>query len=51
MSKEKQDLLARMMSTLKEVAQEITVVEAPESVRVIVEVPKSPRTLRPKKDK
>jgi len=37
--------------TVEEAMQEIAVVEAPESVGIIVEVPKSPRTLRPKKDK
>jgi len=51
LQKEMQDLLNRMMSTPEEAAQEIMVVEAPESARVIVEVPKSPRTSRTKKDK
>ena len=51
-SKVTQDHLNRMMSTLKEAMQEIGVVEAtPESAGVVVEVPKSPKTPRPKKDK
>ena len=37
--------------TAEEAVQEIAVVEALESTRIIVEVPKSPRTSRPKKDK
>lgn len=49
--KETQDLLTRMMLTLEKVAQEIVVVESLESARAIVEVPKFPRTPRPKKDK
>lgn len=52
LSKETQDLLNRMMLTPEEAEQEIEVVEvAPESARVIIEVSKSPRTPRPKKDK
>ena len=49
--KETHDLLTRMMLTPEEAVQEITIVEAPESAEVIFEVPKSPRTPRPKKDK
>lgn len=49
--KETQDLLTRMMSTPKEDTQEIPVGEAPKSFEVIVEVPKSPRKLRPNSDK
>ena len=50
--KETQDLLNRMMSTPEEATQEIEVVKvAPESSKVVVEFPKSPRTLRPNKDK
>lgn len=37
--------------TTKDAAEKIVVVEAPESVGVIVVVPQSPRTLRLKKDK
>ena len=37
--------------TTKEATQEIAEVEALESVGIILEVPKSPRTLSPKKDK
>jgi len=37
--------------TTEEAMHAITEVEAPESVRIVVEIPKSPCTLRPKKDK
>lgn len=47
LSKEMQDLLTRMMLTPEEATQEIVVVDTPKSARVIVEVPKSPRTTRP----
>ena len=40
----------RVMTT-EEAAQAMTEVEALESVGIVAEIPKSPRTLRPKKDK
>ena len=39
LSKEMQDLLTKMMLTLEEAVQEIVEVEAPESAKIIVEVP------------
>jgi len=37
--------------TTEEAAQVMTIGDSPESVRIVAEIPKSPHTLRPKKDK
>lgn len=37
--------------TAKEAAQALTIEDAPEGAEIVVEIPKSPRTLRPNKDK